>query len=107
MGMFLLKFQGHLGFVYLPTDLRPRATNKSVPDWNQWDAALPRHFFNMSKMFLSDDGFLAILHSGQFSHASTIYKAAEAKGLFKHIQSYTVLLPTPMWKPRSNFQVEI
>lgn len=95
----------HLGFVYLPTDLRTHADVKEVPIWNRWDPLLPTHFFSMSKQSLVDDGFLAVLHSGEFSHATSIFTAAEGKSYFKHVQSYTILLPKPLWKANSNLQV--
>lgn len=95
----------HLGFVYLPTDLRARCSDEEIPEWNSWDSILPTHFFNMSTKYLSDDGFLAVLHSGQFTHTSAIYAAAGSRGVFKPVQSYTIILPKPMWKKDSNFQV--
>lgn len=94
-----------LGFIYLPTGLRPSATDIVVPDWNCWDNSLPNHFFNISKQYLSDDGFLAVLHSGEFIHTSSIYSAAQSRGLFKPVQSYTILLPSPLWKGNNDIQV--
>lgn len=58
-----------------------------------------------SKQYLSDKGFVAVLHSGQFSHASAIHSAAEWKGVFKPVQTYTILLPKPLWKASHDFQV--
>lgn len=95
----------HLGFVYLQTNLRPTANEKSVPEWNRWDLGFPGRFFNMSKLYLLDDGFVVVLHSPQFLHTFAIYSAAEAKGLFKLVQSYTIFLPKPMWQASSNYQV--
>lgn len=87
------------------TNLRPLETDKSNPDWNRWDPALPGHFFNISRSYLSDDGFLAIMHSTQFSHTSAIYAAVGARGLFKPVQSFIILLPKLMWQAKSNCEV--
>jgi hypothetical protein len=56
-----------LGFIYLPCGLRPSVVVDSVPDWNLWDDTITSSFFNFMKTYLSDDGYLAVLHSGELT----------------------------------------
>ena len=51
-------------FMSTPTNLRPRAEDDNVPDWNKWDPNLPVNFFNAMKFLLADDGYAAVLCSG-------------------------------------------
>lgn len=95
----------HLGFYYFPTNLHLHMSDKDVPDWNRWNPNMPEHFFKISRQYLADDGFLEILHSGQFARTQTIYAAIGDRAMFCVLQSYSVIVPVPFWKANSNIQV--
>lgn len=97
----------HLGFISLPTGLRPHVTDRAVPKWNVWNEKLPHYFFGVMRPMLADDGYVAVLHSGEFNHMRQIFTAIEQKNKFKHLQQYTILLGSPMWKADADIQVRL
>lgn len=77
-----------------------------MPSWNEWDGDLPFHFFNSMGQLLADDGFLAVLSVAEnFDHRRKIFEAAERRQKFKIVQSYSVILSSPLYKVGSDFQV--
>src|SRR5450759_3818850 len=74
-----------------------------MDSWNKWDSQL-LGLFKFVNHLVANDGYVAILHSGEHLHKSCIYTAADAAN-FKLLQSYFVVLPEPMWLSDKPMQV--
>jgi hypothetical protein len=95
-----------VAFISLPNNLRVNREDLSVPPWNTWDDTLPGHFFNSMFGLLADSGFAVVLSSTEnFSYRRRIFDAAERKERFKPVASYSVILPSPLYKMGSDIQV--
>ena len=78
-------------FIFLPKGKRPTFDDTSILDISQWDGSLPRAFFNCVSGYLADNGFIAILHAGEFLHLHDIIEGCADNGMFRIVSSYTVI----------------
>ena len=97
-------FQFDLAFICFPHNMRSRVEQRPVLAINKWNADLPTNFFFLLFRWLSKDGFLAVMHSGDHDHRTQIFNAAK-NCKFKHVFTYNVVLPEPLYHEHLDMQV--
>ena len=93
---FPIEFEADLIFLALPTGRMTEKAPGPVPSWNRWLPKLPSYFAHASNQLLADEGCLAVLHSGDFVHSSTVAAGILATKAFECLGSWTVILEQPI-----------